>query len=181
MDELITYLQDPETPFGVFDLVYGAYFLFALIRGLFRGLPEELSQLLGTLLVFWGGRQFYTPVSEFIVSHTRLEEPAASKALAYVLIVLVFLIAWKLITFLLRKALDWTCPRQLRRIGGAAVGLLKSVIIVCVILAGLLLSGHQVLIDHMIGQSYVGKTALEFLPFPTDAPTDDTPDGSGNP
>ncbi|MEX2605889.1 MAG: CvpA family protein [Kiritimatiellia bacterium] len=177
MDALITYLQDPETPFGVFDLVYGAYFLFAFIRGIFRGLPEELSQLLGTLLIFWGGSRFYTPVSEFIVSHTRLEEPAASKALAYVLIVLVFLIAWKLLTFLIRKTLDWTCPRQLRRFGGAAVGLLKSAIIVCVILAGVLLSGHQVLIDHMIGQSYVGRAALNILP----AQTDDAPDGSGNP
>jgi hypothetical protein len=122
MDELITYLQNPETPFGVFDLVYGTYFLISFIRGLFRGLPEELSQLLGTLLIFWGGSQFYTPVSEYIISHTRLEEPAASKALAYVLIVLVFLIAWKLLTFLIRKTLDWTCPKQLRRFGGAAVG-----------------------------------------------------------
>nr|MDA3872678.1 CvpA family protein [Kiritimatiellia bacterium] len=173
MDELITYLQNPETPFGVFDLVYGTYFLISFIRGLFRGLPEELSQLLGTLLIFWGGSQFYTPVSEYIISHTRLEEPAASKALAYVLIVLVFLIAWKLLTFLIRKTLDWTCPKQLRRFGGAAVGLLKSAIIVCVILAGVLLSGHKVLIDHMIEQSYVGRTALDILPAQIDSPTVD--------
>lgn len=181
MDELLTYLQDPETPYGIADLVYGAYFLFALFRGFFRGLPEELSQLLGTVLIFWGGSRFYGPVSEFIVSHTRLEEPAASKALAYVLIILVFLIVWKLLTFLIRKTLDWTCPRQLRRFGGAAVGLLKSAIIVCVILAGVLLSGHPILIDHMIGQSYVGRVVLDILPAQTAEPTDEAPDGSGNP
>lgn len=181
MEELFTYLKDPETPFGVFDLVYGTYFLFAFIRGFFRGLPDELSQLLGTLLIFWGGSRFYTPVSEFIIGHTRLEEPAASKALAYVLIVLVFLIAWKLLTFLIRKTLDWTCPKQLRRFGGAAVGLLKSAIIVCVILAGVLLSGHTVLIDHMIQQSYAGRAALDILPVPPAEPTDEAPDGSGNP
>jgi uncharacterized membrane protein required for colicin V production len=177
LNTLLDYLRNPETPVGVFDLVYGCYFLFSLIRGLFRGLPEELSGLLGTLLVFWGGSRYYGPVSEFIVRHTRLEEPAASRALAYALIILLFLIAWKLLTFLIRKTLDWTCPRQLRRFGGGAVGLIKSGIIICVILAGVLLSGHQVLIDHMIGESYIGSAALNVLPIQPD----EDPDGSGNP
>ena len=107
----LDYLKDPETPYGIFDLVYGIYFIYGFIRGLFRGFPEELSQLLGTVFIFFASIKFYQPVSTFIIENTRLEDPLASKALAYLLIFLCLLLTLKFITYLIRKVLDWTCPK----------------------------------------------------------------------
>jgi len=174
LEALWAALLDPETPWGVFDLVFGAVLLLAFVRGLFRGLPNELAEGIGTVLMFLGGMHFYAPFSEWILSHTRLEDPTASRALAYTVIVLVFLVVWKLITFLLRKVLDWSCPRQLRTFGGAVVAVLKTGVLLCIVLAVVLLSGHPVLIEQVIDQSAFGRTVEPYLPRLEE------PDGSGD-
>jgi uncharacterized membrane protein required for colicin V production len=183
---LLDYLKDPETPFGMADLVYGCYFIYAFIRGAFKGLPEELANLLGTVLIFFGSSRFYHPVSDFIIGHTRLEDPTASMALAYLLILLVLLLTWKLLTLLIKKALDWTCPKVLKGIGGAVVGLLKSAVIVGVILSLVLISGHQVLRTSMVEESWFGRQFGRLLPdnisLNPDAKSEEpAADGSGKP
>jgi uncharacterized membrane protein required for colicin V production len=186
LTSFIDYLKDAETPFGIFDLVYAVYFVFAFFRGFFRGFPEELSRLLGTGLIFFASIKFYQPFSEFIIHYTRLDDPLASKALAYLLIFLCLLIAWKLLTYLIHKTLDWTCPKQLRQFGGALVGLVKSAIIVSVILSAVLISGHRSLTESMVENSWFGRTAQQLLPahlLPETASTEEgtESDGTGNP
>lgn len=160
----LDYLKDPETPFGVFDLAYGFYFLLGFIRGSFRGLPEELSQLLGTVIIFVASMKFYQPVSAFIIENTRLEDPLASKALAYLLLFLCLLIVWRLLTYLIRKTLDWSCPIQLKRFGGSVIGLAKSAMIVTVILAAILISGHRSLTEATVEKSWFGRHVQNLLP-----------------
>ncbi|MGA0333620.1 MAG: CvpA family protein [Kiritimatiellia bacterium] len=160
----LDWLRDPETPFGLFDLGYAVLLLYGFLRGIFRGLPEELSQLMGTVLIFFGSMYFYRPVSAFIIQHTRLEDPTASKALAYFLIFLVLMLAWKLLTFLIRKTLDWSCPKQIRRLGGALVGTAKNALLIAVVLAAVMISGHQVLKEAMIEQSWYGRQIQALLP-----------------
>jgi len=182
----LDYLKNPETPFGVFDVVYLLFLMFGFIRGIFRGLPEELSQLLGTILMLYGSMKLYQPVSEFIIAHTRLEDPTASMALSYLLLLLLLMVAWKLLTFLIRKTLDWSCPKQLKRLGGAVIGTLKNAILIVVILAAVLLTGHQVLIESMVEKSWFGRQTLEWLPagiiatensLSEDSPSEDTSPG----
>ncbi len=164
LNPFFDYLKNPDTAFGVFDLVYGLLLIYGFIRGLFRGLPEELSQLLGTILVFFGSMKFYTPVSNTIMEYTRLEDPTASLVLSYLLIFLVLMITWKLITFVIRKALDWSCPKQLKRLGGAFVGLAKNSLLIVVVLTAVLISGHKVLRRSMIEESGFGRQVIKWLP-----------------
>lgn len=187
LNTFLEYLKDPQTPFGVFDPVYGIVLIFGFIRGVFRGLPEELSQLLGTILMFAASMKFYTPVSAFIMEHTRLDDPTASMALSYLLILLLFMIVWKLITFLLRKVLDWSCPKQLKRMGGAVVGVCKNALLIAVVLAAVLISGHRVLRESMIEKSWFGRKVQNLLPAGIVSEDDGTPpvketdaNGSGN-
>ncbi|MDF3131180.1 CvpA family protein [Kiritimatiellaeota bacterium B1221] len=164
LNPFFEYLKNPDTAFGVFDLVYGLLLIYGFIRGLFRGLPEELSQLLGTLLVFFGSMKFYTPISSTIMEHTRLEDPTASLVLSYLLIFLVLMITWKLITLLIRKALDWSCPKQLKRLGGALIGTAKSAVLIVVVLTAVLISDHKVLRRSMIEESGFGRQVSKLLP-----------------
>jgi len=185
--DLLEYLRRPDTPVGVLDAVYAGWLLYGLVRGAFRGLPGELAGLLGTVVTFIGAWKFYVPVSAFIRAHTRLEHPAGSDVLAYVLMVILFLASWKLITWLLHKALDWTCPRGLRIPGGMLLGVAKSAVVLCLLLMAVELSGHEYLKEQMIRQSWFGRQTREVIPtylhdrlpalFPADetAPEDDGP------
>jgi len=195
MDELFSYLKDPATSFGTADLIFGIYLLFGFIKGMFRGLPRELAGLLGTVVSLFVAWKFYSPVSAFLRTHTRVDSEAGSTLLAYLLLVLVLFIAWKTITFLLKKTLDWTCPNQLKRWGGALLGTTKHLLVLSVGLTAVLLSGHEELTEQLINKSALGRATQRVVPeflhqampavFPPpatqpEAPADpDKPDESG--
>lgn len=193
-NSLLAYLKDPETAFGLMDPFYAFYLIYGLVRGLFRGLPEELAQLVGTVLVVMGAHFFYRPVSALMIEHTQLDSEEASLALAYLLMVLLFFIVWRLITLLIKKALDWTCPKSLHRPGGALLGLAKCALILSILLTAIQLSGHSLLTDHLITRSWLGRRmenviperARKYLPewIPQPAGTPEAPsgdeDGSGD-
>lgn len=164
IEEIWEFFKDPATPLGPIDLVWIIYLIYGFLRGMFRGLPRELAGMLGTSTTLFCAWRFYGPVSEAIREQTRVESEAASSLLAYGMLVLVFLASWKLITFLLRKTLDWTCPDQLQNWGGAVLGLSKAVIIVCVILTAVNLSGHQTLRKELIQNSWFGRTTQSVIP-----------------
>jgi len=164
LDALLSYLRDPETPFGVMDPVYTVYLMYGGVRGLFRGFAEELSRMLGTLLVFVGAHFLYRPVSSLMIEHTRLESPEASLALAYLLMALLFLVAWKLLTLVLKKALDWTSPKQFHRVGGALTGGIQCALILGVVLTAVELSGHAFLREHLVERSWLGSQIQRLPP-----------------
>ena len=161
---LFSYLTDPDTPFGIMDPVYTVYLMYGLVLGLFRGLPEELAQLAGTVLVLVGAHFFYRPVSAIMIEHTQLDSEEASLALAYLLLVLLIFIVWRLTTFLIRKALDWTCPKPLYRPGGALLGIAKCALILSILLTFVKLSGHSLLNEHLIRRSWLGRAVEQIIP-----------------
>jgi membrane protein required for colicin V production len=164
MDALITYLENPDTPLGLADLIWIGYLLYGFIRGTFRGLPRELAGLLGTGVSLYCGWKFYGPVSAFIRSHTRLESETGSSLLAYLLLLLSFFLAWKLITLALKKTLDWTCPSQLQQWGGGVLGITKALIILTVILTAVNLSGFENARTPLIRRSWFGRTTQQVVP-----------------
>lgn len=186
--------MDPETPVGLMDVVYSLYIVYGILRGLFRGLSEELAGLVGTGIVFYGGWRFYRPVGLFIQEHTRLENEDSARVLAYVLMVFLFLASWKLVVFLIRKLMKWTFPDQIQAPGGAVLGGAKCALVLCVLLLAVRLLGHGFLDKHMIQDSWMGRTTQEVIPamvhrwapgwFPEDAfdppSAEDAEHGPGN-
>lgn len=192
---LVAYLMDPETTFGVMDPVYALYLTYGLVRGMFRGFPEEVAHLAGTILVAVGAHFFYRPVSSVMIAHTKLESEEASLALAYLLMLLLFFVVWRLITLVIKKALDWTCPKPLYRPGGALMGLAKCGLVLSLLLTLVQLSGHQTLTGPLIQRSWIGQNLEQILPektyeylpdwvpspSPSAEPEAEKTDGSGNP
>jgi len=164
MEEVWQYFKDPATPLGPVDLIWILYLCIGFLRGMFRGLPRELAGMLGSAATLYCSWRFYAPISTSIRSHTRLESEMASDLLAYGLLVLTLFVGWKLITFLLRKTLDWTCPDQLQNWGGAFLGLSKAVLIVCVILTAVNLSGYEPMREELIRNSWFGRTTQSVIP-----------------
>ena len=164
MEEFIDFFKDPATPLGPVDMIWVLYLCYGLIRGMFRGLPKELAGMLGTLTTLYCSWRFYGPVSSTIRETTRVESEIASELLAYGLLVLTLLISWKVITLLLLKTLDLTCPEQLQRWGGGLLGLSKATLIVCVFLTAVNLSGYDPLREELIQNSWFGRTTQRVIP-----------------
>ena len=158
------YIQHPDTPVGVMDLVFALYIFYGLIRGAFRGFADEVAGLLGTVLVFFGGWRFYRPVSDFMMEKTRIDNEQASRAVAYILMVFLFLVTWKLLTLLLRKLLNLSFPEQIQAPGGALLGGLKCAVVLCVILLAVRLVGHGFLDKHLLQESWYGRTTQQVVP-----------------
>ncbi len=146
------------------DWVFLAYIAYGVIRGVFRGLSEELAGLLGTLLVFVGAWKYNRPVAAAILRNTRMEDEAMARGLSYLLMAIAFLIAWKVAILLLRKTLDRIFPDHLKRPGGALLGGAKSALALCVVLTAAQLSGIPWLREHVVEGTRFGRFSQEKIP-----------------
>ncbi len=175
---LLDYFQDPETPLGIMDLVYGLYMLYGLLRGLFRGFAKETASILGTVITLWGAWNFYPAVSRRLMENNLLENEMASQVLAYVLLVFGFLALWRLVTALLNKVLSGTMPVQIQRPGGAIVGFFKAIVVLTILLLAAQLSQVEPLREHTIDNSAFGRLVRDNIALQlADAPEgpDDEP------
>jgi membrane protein required for colicin V production len=177
---LLSYFQDPETSLGVLDLFYGLYVLYGILRGLFRGFVKESASILGTVITLWGAWSLYPSVSARLLANNLLDHEMASRVLAYILLVFLFLAAWRLVTFLLSKLLSGTMPAQIQRPGGAILGGLKAIVILMIILVAARLSQVEVLEEKMIDQSAFGRLVRDHIPLELEVLQTGTSDESGN-
>ncbi|MFO1489553.1 MAG: CvpA family protein [Kiritimatiellia bacterium] len=146
------------------DLVFILILLIFTIRGIFKGLSGEIAGLAGMAVVLAGGWKLYEPLSAVILRHTRLDDPQTSQLLAYILAVVVLLIAVNLVIWLVRKVLHKVFDGPVERIGGALAGFLKTAAVLAIILIGVQLSGHAFLKKHFIDESWIGRTFGVRLP-----------------
>jgi len=178
---LLDYFQDPETPVGVMDLVYSLYVLYALLRGLFRGFAKEMSSVLGTLLTLWGAWTFYPALSSRLLNNNLLDNEMASQALAYVLLVFLFLLLWRLAISLLSKILGLAIPPLLQRPGGAVLGGFKAVVTLVILLIAAQLTRIEILQEKMIDESLFGRRVRDNVQLQIDAIQGGADDEPGHP
>lgn len=146
------------------DLVLIVLLLAFTVRGVIKGLSGEVAGLVGMAVVLAGGWKLYEPLSAALLKHTRLEDPQTSQLLAYILAVVVLLIAVNLLMLLVRKVLNKVFDGPVERIGGGIAGFLKTAAVLAIILFGVQLSGHAFLMKHFIEDSWIGRTVGVRIP-----------------
>ena len=162
--DLVNNLTETTSTISVVDWVFLAYLGFGLIRGFFRGLADELAGLLGTLIVFVAGWRLYRPVSDMLLEHTRMQNEVPAQALAYVLLVVLFLVAWNLLIFILKKIGTLTFPKGLNILGGGFMGLAKCAGIICILLYAVNLSGIRLLQEKLVEETWTGRATQQVVP-----------------
>jgi membrane protein required for colicin V production len=116
-------------PLDIFFIAVVAFFFF---RGIFRGLVQEISSIVGLILGFFLANTYYM---DFIPSVQRLiSNPDYAAIVSYLLIFFGTMFAVLLLSVALRSLLRLAMLGWVDRIGGGGLGLLKATLICSVTL-----------------------------------------------
>jgi membrane protein required for colicin V production len=120
---------------NLLDIVIVVILGYCLVRGIFRGLIKEVSGIIGVLGGFYAAYSYYQKVAQLLsrwISDTSIQN-ILSFLLLFCAVLIIVSIIGIVIKYLLNIAfLGWT-----DRITGAVFGILKGVLISCVIIFSL--------------------------------------------
>lgn len=115
------------------DLAFLIVLGFFAVRGLFRGLVEEVAGVFGVVGAFWVANQYSGEVAPFLSSFITDEGWLSIASYAFVFIGILLLVS--IGARLLKRILEISFVSSLDHIGGACVGLIKGLFVCCVLLA----------------------------------------------
>ncbi len=115
------------------DVAFLVVLGFFAVRGLFRGLVEEIAGIVGVVGAFWVANQYSTEIAPFMSSF--ITDESWLGVACYVLVFLGVLIAVSLAARLIKRILDVSFVGWLDHAGGAAVGFIKGLFVCCIVLA----------------------------------------------
>jgi membrane protein required for colicin V production len=137
---------------NAFDIIVAVILSYSLIRGLFRGLVRELASVVGVLGGFLAAYSFYGAAAGYLSG--LVSNPAYRNILAFMVIFCGVVILVNLLALVVKYVLRVVFLGWLDRLGGAAFGAVKGVLIVSVIflaLTAFLPKGTPLIRDSMSG------------------------------
>lgn len=119
--------------FSVLDIGLGILVLLFLVRGLLRGLVNEVAGLIGLFLGFLlAGRHYPQLLPQFTVV---IESPRLAAAASYAVIFVAVLIVVALCAVIVKRVMVLTLTSWLDNLLGGLVGTAKGVFIASIVLA----------------------------------------------
>lgn len=118
------------------DIAFLAVLGLFTLRGLFRGLVEEIAGLVGVIGGFWLANKHHGAAAEYV--RKVVVDPAWVSILSYVLVFLGVLLVVSLVARVLRRLLELSFAGWLDHLAGGVAGIAKGVLICSILLALLL-------------------------------------------
>lgn len=115
------------------DIAFLAVLGLFSLRGLFRGLVEEVAGLVGVIGGFWLANKYHDALIPFLQSF--LSDPAWINILSYVLVFLGVLLGVSIIARCIQHLLKISFVSWLDHLTGAVMGLAKGLLICSIVLA----------------------------------------------
>ena len=143
-----------------FDIVLLVILVLFLLRGIMNGVLAEFSSLLGLFGGLWYANYAYKDVAPYLVKI--FQHPAWRDLAAYVLVFVSVLVAVALLVQALSKVLSLTVLASLDKCLGAALGLVRGMVICSV---SLVLLGHFLPDMQFFRDSFVTPWMEPFLNF----------------
>jgi membrane protein required for colicin V production len=120
---------------NVLDVVIGVLLSYTLIRGIFRGLVEEISSIIGVIGGFYAA-YFYYPVAARWLSRW-ISDPAYGQIVGFLVIFSVVIILVGIMGVVMKYLLNIAALGWMDRLCGALFGAFKGVLIVAVLIFAL--------------------------------------------
>jgi uncharacterized membrane protein required for colicin V production len=146
-----------DLPVHPIDIACVLYALYALIKGIRRGLASELARLVGFLGIFLVAWWFYPTLGETLLATTRLEHARSANLLAFVLLLAGAYLVFLAIRLLLKLLIDFKFKGAVEKIGGGLCGLARAALFVTLLLIVVFLGGQGVVYDYVAERSRVGE------------------------
>ena len=118
------------------DIAFLAVLGLFTLRGLFRGLVEEVAGLVGVIGGFWLANRHHADAAAYV--GRVVEDPAWVGVLSYVVVFLGVLLVVSIVARIIRKLLVLSFAGWLDHLAGGAVGVAKGAIICSILLAVLM-------------------------------------------
>tara|TARA_B100000767_G_C19697653_1_gene506927 strand:- start:723 stop:1241 length:519 start_codon:yes stop_codon:yes gene_type:complete len=118
---------------SVIDIIIGAFILYGVVKGLFKGLFVEVTSLLALLVGVYGAVHFSNYAAEILLNNFEWSEKTTNItafAVTFVAIVMVISLAGKALT----KLADFAALGLLNKLLGALFGGVKIALIISVLL-----------------------------------------------
>lgn len=124
------------TAFGIniLDIVFILIVAVLAVRGLMRGLIEEVGALFGLFAGFVLANRYLEQVSAFLGDY--VSSPAAAVVIAYLLIFIAAMLAVLVIVRIIKKILIVSVAKWLDYMAGAALGVAKGLLLCLLIYIG---------------------------------------------
>lgn len=113
---------------NLLDLIIAVIILFCLIRGTFRGMVKEVSSIIGVLGGFYAGFTFYPQVSDFF--NQWIHNPNYLDTISFLILFFGVFFIIAILGVVLKYLLNIAFLGWIDRIGGAALGSMKGVLII---------------------------------------------------
>jgi uncharacterized membrane protein required for colicin V production len=133
------------------------------IQGYFRGLSGELARLIGTVIAFMAGVSLNEPVGEWILENTRLEDQAAH-AVAFIATVFLCIVIMLILRVVIKKMIKVVFAERFDKTVGIFAGMLRMVVVVCIIFICMNLIPHEYLNLHFGEESVIGRVVVQYVP-----------------
>jgi membrane protein required for colicin V production len=129
---------------------------FCLVRGIFRGVIQEISSIIGVVAGFYAAYTYYPRLEPAIKN--AIPDAAHLKIVAFLILFCGVFVAVSLLGLLIKKLMKLVFMGWLDRVSGAGFGVLKGILIVSVLLLALTsflpaqsrLLKHSVLAPHIM-------------------------------
>ncbi len=141
---------------SVVDAIVVVFLVFALFRGLLKGLSAELAGLISAAVALLCGWHAFRPLGEWVEAHTRLSGNPAY-VLAFTLAVTGGYLVMRIVRLVLRNILEFSFKGPIERVGGALAGLLRGAIVAAAVLVFLSLWQNEAVHRWIVEESVAGR------------------------
>jgi membrane protein required for colicin V production len=117
------------------DIVIGVVLVYCLIRGIFRGLIEEVSSVVGVIGGFYGAYTYYPQAARLLGRW--IANPAYASILGFLLIFTLVVVLVGILGIVVKYLMNIASLGWSDRLLGSLVGAFKGVLIVSVLLLAL--------------------------------------------
>jgi membrane protein required for colicin V production len=114
------------------DIVIGILLVYGLVRGIFRGLMEEIASIMGIFGGIYAAVFYYTAAAAFL--RRWISDTAYVNILGFLLVFGVVFVVVSLLGVLIKYLLNIASLGWIDRLCGAAFGTIKSILIASVLL-----------------------------------------------
>lgn len=123
---------------NILDIIFIIIIFLSIFLGILKGFIRELFSLVFLIIAAVLSFLYYSEIGEILVKY--IKNKNISKFIGFVLIFVIVLIVGSLVTFLLKKIFVLGPLKSIDKILGGVFGLIRGILISCVIVFGLIAS-----------------------------------------